>query len=111
MTDADRHLMTLFANALELPPGPEREAYLPNACASDAPLRARLDGLLLAHDQAGRFLEQAPAGPTGDWDCLAGATGAVIAERYKLLEEIGEGGMGTVWMAEQFEPVLRRVAL
>jgi serine/threonine protein kinase len=114
--------VALFSAALELPVG-ERAAYLDKACADDPSLRQRLEELLRVHQDAITFLEnKAPApqkSPKG-----AEVPGATIrlsispAEkagdrigRYKLLQQIGEGGCGVVYMAEQEEPVRRRVAL
>jgi eukaryotic-like serine/threonine-protein kinase len=129
MTNAEHHLMTLFAEALEFTSPPERAAYLDRACGNDQALRQHLEALLGAHAQVGRFLDPqaAVAGATSS------AAGKEIAEAsvdnrmtvpqagtegpgtqigpYKLLEPIGEGGMGTVWMAQQTEPVKRLVAL
>ena len=90
----------------------ERAAYLDGACGPDAALRALVAGLLAAHDDAGSFLEQPlfePA-PTVDQPPDREGPGAVIGP-YKLLQEIGAGGMGTVFMAEQMQPVRRKVAL
>ncbi len=115
----------IFANALKLATAAERGAYLDQACAGDARLRAAVEALLQAHASDPGFLEQpaavSPLGPGGRGVGGEGATttfnepeanaGTVIAGKYKLLEEIGEGGMGTVWMAQQFEPVKRLVAL
>jgi serine/threonine protein kinase/WD40 repeat protein len=104
----------IFLAALEKGTPAERAAYLSEACKDDQDLRRRVDRLLEAHPRAGGFLEDPvrPAGerttafiPTGE------QVGSVLAGRYKLLEQIGEGGMGTVWVAEQIEPVRRRVAL
>lgn len=111
MSDPNRNSVEqLFNAALELPTAAERRAYLDGACAGDAELRSRVEQLLRAHDTAGSFLDK-PAldpGPT----VLAGGetTGAVIG-RYKILQLIGEGGFGSVYMAEQLEPVTRKVAL
>jgi hypothetical protein len=124
MTDAKRHLMTIFTAALDNAPA-ARAAYLDKACAGDAALRARVEDLLRAHEQAGHFLEPPPRDPgistgadaaeppadTADGPAPRSETNAPIAGRYKLLEEIGEGGMGTVWMAEQSQPVRRTIAL
>jgi serine/threonine protein kinase/tetratricopeptide (TPR) repeat protein len=115
MTDAERHLRTIFTGALDRDSGPQRAAFLDEACGGDVALRERVDALLRAHEQAGGFLE--PRVTAGFEPSTAAATaanpmaGTMIAGRYKLIEEIGEGGMGTVWMAQQTEPVRRAVAV
>ncbi|MFN8548253.1 MAG: serine/threonine-protein kinase [Candidatus Eisenbacteria bacterium] len=105
MSDRDR-LQEIFARALELREG-ERAAYLDQSCRDDRELRAQVESLLVAAERAGSFLER-----TVEMEPRAGdaAIGSIIG-RYKLLEEIGEGGFGVVYMAEQLEPVHRMVAL
>jgi serine/threonine protein kinase/Tfp pilus assembly protein PilF len=100
----------LFLAALEKATPAERQAFLDDACGADADLRARIDKLLEADAQSHGILDgSVPVGATvAD---RSDAVGKVIAGRYKLLEQIGEGGMGTVWVAEQTEPVRRKVAL
>src|SRR5262245_18110450 len=93
--------------------GPAREAYLRDACGTDEALRAEVAALLRIHDRAPRFLASPTAGSTGAATIVATPSereGQLIG-RYKLLQPIGEGGFGIVWMAEQREPVKRRVAL
>jgi WD40 repeat protein/serine/threonine protein kinase/predicted Zn-dependent protease len=117
MSDADQHLMTVFTSALDFVSAAERDAYLEQACGADAALRSRVEALLRAHAGASRFLEPSPAAEaeqalSSQPTAVAGpVAGKAVAGRYKLLELIGEGGMGTVWMAEQTEPVKREVAL
>ena len=117
---------TLFAAALQWESPEQRAAYLEEACAGDAGLRLRVEELLHASADARTFLER-PVGqprrtaggedarPTvklsfSALDPAAEGPGTRIG-RYKLLQQIGEGGCGTVFMAEQEEPVRRRVAL
>jgi tetratricopeptide (TPR) repeat protein len=113
MTDTPDRTESVFASAVALASAAERAAYLDQACAGDAALRDHVEALLRAHERAGHLLDRpAPGLPTQTAAYLPGAQpGVVIAGRYKLLEEIGEGGMGSVWVAEQTEPVRRKVAL
>jgi tRNA A-37 threonylcarbamoyl transferase component Bud32 len=104
----------IFFAALEKGTPEERAASLDAACGDDRDLRARVERLLAAHPQIGSFMEQGAspaAAETATFVPDREQPGAVIAGRYKLLEQIGEGGMGTVWVAEQLEPIRRRVAL
>src|SRR5262245_31826412 len=117
----ERHLMTLFTAARDRTPGPERVAYLDAACAGDPALRAEVEALLRAHDEAGGFLEPPehlrPTAELGEPDASTAfeladpEAGTVVAGRYRLLEKVGVGGMGAVWRAEQTEPVRREVAV
>jgi WD40 repeat protein/serine/threonine protein kinase len=123
----------LFIAALQKDDPAERAAYLAAACGSDADLRRRVERLLRLHADAGSFLEQPavapgetvdpePGGPHGEPEQvdiertreeqspLVEAVGTRIGS-YKLIQKLGEGGMGVVWVAEQTEPVKRRVAL
>src|ERR1039457_277466 len=111
MTNQPDRELAVFSAARLLPVG-ERAAYLDEACAGDAALRQRVEELLQASDEAGRFLENPAAGPPSRTvpDMPSEKPGDRIG-RYKLLQQIGEGGCGVVYMAEQAEPVRRRVAL
>jgi serine/threonine protein kinase len=153
MIDPPYREVALFTEALKLP-AEKQAAYLDEACAGDASLRQRVEAFLLAHEEAGAFLEEPAEGAERGDSCPAvpprrdasaqsatsapGATPKVAADRnvrapgpggtiqlnitpsekagdrigrYKLLQQIGEGGCGVVYMAEQEEPVRRKVAL
>jgi serine/threonine protein kinase/tetratricopeptide (TPR) repeat protein len=111
-----QRLKELFLTAAEIEAPAERAAFLDRECGQDAELRRKLEALLHAHDDSGGFLKPGPTSdptPTGDEAPHAetsDAPGDVIGP-YKLLQKLGEGGMGTVWVAEQQQPVKRRVAL
>ena len=116
--------VAVFAAALELP-ADQRGAYLDQACAGDAVLRHQVEALLRVHDEAGNFFDKlaSVAQPTSVEGPMPGSSGTIRFPgvpsekgsdrigRYKLLQQIGEGGCGVVYMAEQEEPVRRRVAL
>jgi WD40 repeat protein/serine/threonine protein kinase len=103
----------IFFEALEMPTPEARAAYLQGACRGDVTLRRKVDELLKEHFSNDSLL----AGPaleekrTAVAESPAVEAAAQMLGRYKLLEKIGEGGFGEVWMAEQREPIKRRVAL
>jgi eukaryotic-like serine/threonine-protein kinase len=114
MSEPTNPEVTILNAALELPAA-ERTAYLDQACAGDVALRTQVEALLKADAQAEGFMESSPAGfdfkRTVQLNIpLTEKPGDRIG-RYKLLQQIGEGGCGVVYMAEQEEPVRRRVAL
>src|SRR5262249_39092563 len=98
----------VFCDALELAGAAERAAYLDRVCGDDADLRRRVERLLEAHAEADNFLAASPAVTAATTDPVAEAAGTLIGP-YKLMELIGEGGMGLVFVAEQTQPVRRRV--
>jgi serine/threonine protein kinase/tetratricopeptide (TPR) repeat protein len=110
MATWDPRANDLFLQALEVRSVDERQAYLDQVCAGDAELRREVDSLLEASARAGSFLESPAPGATVDLPRLTERPGTVIGP-YKLVQRIGEGGMGTVFLAEQAQPVQRQVAL
>jgi tRNA A-37 threonylcarbamoyl transferase component Bud32/tetratricopeptide (TPR) repeat protein len=119
------NIEAIFTRALEIEDEPARRQYLDMACAGDSAIRQRVESLLAAHQEAASFLEsptrEIAGGTSPPPDAgatfppavdrpIAEAPGTLVG-RYKLLQQIGEGGMGVVYMAEQEKPVRRRVAL
>jgi serine/threonine protein kinase len=114
---------SLFLVASDLNSPAERAAYLDRECAGQSDLRARVEALLSADSSPVRGLtfadetipnaQAASAQPTSAVapHALDDAAGLLLAGKYKLLERIGEGGMGSVWLAQQSEPVKRKVAI
>jgi serine/threonine protein kinase/WD40 repeat protein len=100
----------LFDAALQFPSA-ERNAFLEKACAGDHQLRQRVESLLKAHEKTSGLLEQIPENRTSFLSVQPSEKPGDRIGRYKLLQQIGEGGCGVVYMAEQLEPVRRRVAL
>jgi WD40 repeat protein/serine/threonine protein kinase/tetratricopeptide (TPR) repeat protein len=109
---------SLFLAASDLADPAERAAFLDRECGGDADLRARVEALLRANDAAPPpsapepTVDSAVGQPaTEDYGDPTARVGALLAGKYKLIEEIGEGGMGSVFLAQQTEPVKRAVAV
>jgi eukaryotic-like serine/threonine-protein kinase len=102
----------IFMVALEREAPADRRTYVAEACQGDEELRQGVEALLAAHERAGGFLASSPVGTPATFDGppVHEGPGTVIGP-YKLLEQIGEGGFGVVYMAEQHHPVRRKVAL
>src|SRR5207247_172616 len=101
----------IFIAAVQKEDPAERQAFLDQTCSADPVLRQRVEALLKLAAQAGSFLESPPPDLGVTSDAPEAATAGTVIGPYKLLQQIGEGGMGVVWMAEQTEPVQRKVAL
>src|ERR1017187_7712008 len=117
-------VQSIFREALEQTDLSQRAASVDRACAGDPDLRRRVEDLLRAYDQASGHLEYRIADPDATADVSAEKVATATAEPrpqaeaagsrigpYKLLQLIGEGGMGAVYMAEQEKPIRRRIAL
>src|SRR6266702_17495 len=98
MNDPPDPEVAILNAAVELPAA-ERGAYLDQACAGDAALRERVEGLLQAHDQADEFLQVPPTGVSNTLVVPPTEKPGDRIDRYKLLQQIGEGGCGVVYMA------------
>jgi eukaryotic-like serine/threonine-protein kinase len=102
---------SIFLAVLEIEDQGVRAAYLDRACAGEPALRARVEGLLKAHQEAGPFMERPAPALVGTLDEPVSERPGTVIGPYKLMEQIGEGGMGLVFVAEQQQPVRRKVAL
>ena len=104
----------IFHVARKIEASEARAAYLDQVCGEDRRLRGEVEILLAAYDRERSFLEspavEPPEAATAAWPSSTEGPGATIGP-YKLMEQIGEGGMGLVFVAEQERPVRRKVAL
>jgi serine/threonine protein kinase/WD40 repeat protein len=113
MEETSPEIQSIFADAIERPSPEERAAFLKAECGDNFELRRQIEALLRAHDESDGFLEDSP--PTTEFmphtdEPITERPGTVIGP-YTLLEQIGEGGFGIVFMAEQARPIRRTVAL
>src|SRR5262249_47875834 len=102
---------SILLNAVSMKSAAEREAYLSEQCGDDEALRRELADLLEHFAQARDFLESPASKLTATVDLPAADRPGSVIGPYKLLQQIGEGGMGSVYMAEQTRPIERRVAV
>ncbi len=120
MAESSNRQKDIFLKAIELSSPDDRAAFVAQSCGSDVVLRRQIEAMLHAHRVPDSFLEKPAAALGLTVDAADGIpkTNGLRSESvgtrmgpYKLLEQIGEGGMGVVFMAEQQEPVRRTVAL
>ncbi len=110
MSDVKADAKAIFLEALDCKGADELMRFLDQACGADTALRTRVEELLRAHRDAGAFLGGAGKQEATRDEAIAEGPGTVIGP-YKLMEQIGEGGMGLVFVAEQQHPVRRKVAV
>src|SRR5262245_284746 len=111
MPEPQADLRAIFCEALDRKTPQEQADYLDQACQGRPELRAQVEELLQAHREAGSFLQESDSEPAATTeDPISERPGTVIGP-YKLLQQLGEGGFGVVFLAEQTQPVHRKVAL
>jgi serine/threonine protein kinase/tetratricopeptide (TPR) repeat protein len=102
---------TIFMAALDIDDPAERWAFLDESCRGSPDLRKRVEALIHSHEQDESFLNSPPPGIEATAFCSVGVGSGDTIGSYKVLEQIGEGGFGVVYLAEQERPVRRKVAL
>ena len=111
MIEAGSDEKVVFLEALNLATPEERAAFVRGACAGNPDLHKRVQDLLASHEQSRGPLDAPPRDVAVTIDRAVSLSLGSMIGPFKLLQEIGEGGMGVVYMAEQSQPVSRRVAL
>jgi serine/threonine protein kinase/tetratricopeptide (TPR) repeat protein len=111
MPPSKHAIESILAAAVEMSSEAQRRQFVAQACAGDAELQRRVEALIDNHFLAGSFLESPAPSPAATVDMPIGAGPGTVIGLYRLLEQIGEGGMGLVFVAEQLQPVRRQVAL
>jgi serine/threonine protein kinase len=112
MSTPSRDLKSIFGRAIEFDAAADRDLYLDEACGADSQLRAEIEALIGHLANAGAFMGRpaAAADAANSYDAIPERPGTLVGP-YKLMEQIGEGGMGLVFVAEQEHPIRRKVAL
>ena len=111
MSSRQQHIKSLFMSVIDMDSAAEREAYLDDHCAGDEQVRAEVMELLGLGPQVGSFLEGQTNDPVATPDVPSKDLESQAIGPFKIREQLGEGGMGAVYVAEQTEPVRRKVAL
>ncbi|MDZ4684598.1 MAG: serine/threonine-protein kinase [Planctomycetaceae bacterium] len=101
----------IFVETIQAEDVARRRIALDEACGPDVALRRRMEALLRVYDNLGGFLQEPVAGSAAAFDHQSACRLGALIGPYKLVQQIGEGGMGTVFLAEQTHPVQRQVAL
>src|SRR5262245_50731324 len=111
MSPAADPIESILAAAVDIASEAERRAFVEGACAGDAQLKRRVEELIDNHFRAGDFLDSPPPELDSTIDSPVQERPGTVIGPYKLLEQIGDGGFGVVFLAGQTEPVRRKVAL
>ena len=111
MAENPERVKQVFFGAVEIHSRDDRAIFLDKACNGDSTLRRRVEALMAAHERPDNLMDECAYAPAvATCQSIAEMPGDMIGS-YKLLEQIGEGGFGVVYMAEQSQPVRRKVAL